>query len=167
MLLVGGTPTGVLTRVVLLEAAVPLVAATIVAAGVAYGTSVMAFLRLAPSGTAIPQLARLMAVVDTFDAMTTNRPYREGMHMARALMLIERGAGSQFDPGCVEAFLRLRPVLEQQLSQKRLTAKTVHDGLSDCLHQRFLTAATNGTKPLFEARFTHLAGKAGVLARTG
>jgi hypothetical protein len=44
--------------VVLIEAAVPLAAATIVAAGVAYGTSVMAFLRLAPSGTAIPQLGR-------------------------------------------------------------------------------------------------------------
>ena len=58
LLRVGGTPTGVLTRVVLLEAAVPLAAATIVAAGVAYGTSVMAFLRLAPSGTAIPQLGR-------------------------------------------------------------------------------------------------------------
>ncbi len=58
LLRVGGTPTGVLIRVVLLEAAVPLAAATIVAAGVAYGTSVMAFLRLAPSGTAIPQLGR-------------------------------------------------------------------------------------------------------------
>ena len=58
LLRVSGTPTGVLTRVVLLEAAVPLAAATIVAAGVAYGTSVMAFLRLAPSGTAIPQLGR-------------------------------------------------------------------------------------------------------------
>jgi len=58
LLRVGGTPSSVLTRVVLLEAAVPLAAATIVAAGVAYGTSVMAFLRLAPSGTAIPQLGR-------------------------------------------------------------------------------------------------------------
>jgi predicted outer membrane lipoprotein len=46
----------VLSRVVLLEAAVPLAAATVVAAGIAYGTSVMAVLRLAPAGTAIPQL---------------------------------------------------------------------------------------------------------------
>ena len=44
---------GVLSRVVLLEAAVPLVAATVVAAGIAYWTSVMAVLRLAPAGTAI------------------------------------------------------------------------------------------------------------------
>ena len=45
-----------LSRVVLMEAAVPLVAATLVAAGIAYGTSVLAFLRLAPAGTAVPQL---------------------------------------------------------------------------------------------------------------
>ena len=47
-----------LSRVVLLEAAVPLVAATVVAAAIAYGTSLLAFLRLAPVGTAIPQLGR-------------------------------------------------------------------------------------------------------------
>jgi len=41
---------------VLLEAAVPLIAATVVAAGIAYGTSLLAFVRLAPVGTAIPQL---------------------------------------------------------------------------------------------------------------
>ncbi|MGH3266071.1 MAG: FtsX-like permease family protein, partial [Trebonia sp.] len=58
LLRVGGTPVSVLSRVVLLEAAVPLVAATLVAAGIAYGTSVLAFLRLAPKGTAIPQLGR-------------------------------------------------------------------------------------------------------------
>ena len=56
LLRVGGTPVGVLSRVVLMEAAVPLVAATVVAAGIAYGTSVWAFVRLAPAGTAIPQL---------------------------------------------------------------------------------------------------------------
>jgi predicted outer membrane lipoprotein len=56
LLRVSGTPVGVLSRVVLMEAAVPLVAATIVAAGIAYGTSMWAFIRLAPAGTATPQL---------------------------------------------------------------------------------------------------------------
>ena len=56
LLRVGGTGIGVLSGVVLLEAAVPLVAATLLAAGIAYGTSVLAFVRLAPAGTAIPQL---------------------------------------------------------------------------------------------------------------
>jgi len=56
LLRVGGTQVGVLSGVVLLEAAVPLLAATLVAAAIAYGTSVLAFVRLAPAHTAIPQL---------------------------------------------------------------------------------------------------------------
>ena len=56
LLRVSGTPVGVLSRVVLMEAAVPLLAATVLAAGIAYGTSILAFVRLAPTGTAIPQL---------------------------------------------------------------------------------------------------------------
>jgi hypothetical protein len=56
LLRVSGTGVGVLSGVVLMEAAVPLVAATLIAAGIAYGTSVLAFVRLAPAGTAIPQL---------------------------------------------------------------------------------------------------------------
>jgi len=56
LLRVSGTQAGVLSRVVLLEAAVPLLAATILAAAIAYGTSVLAVVRLAPSGTGIPQL---------------------------------------------------------------------------------------------------------------
>ncbi len=56
LLRVIGTQAGVLSRVVLLEAAVPLLAATILAAAIAYGTSVLAVVRLAPSDTGIPQL---------------------------------------------------------------------------------------------------------------
>ena len=58
LLRVSGTPVSVLSRVVLFEAAVPLVTATVVAAAIAYGTSLLAVLRLAPVGTAIPQLGR-------------------------------------------------------------------------------------------------------------
>jgi len=57
LLRVSGTQAGVLSRVVLLEAAVPLLAATILAAAIAYGTSVLAVVRLAPADTAIPQLS--------------------------------------------------------------------------------------------------------------
>jgi hypothetical protein len=56
LLRVSGTPVWVLSGVVLLEAVVPLAGATLIAAGIAYGTSVLAFVRLAPPGTAIPQL---------------------------------------------------------------------------------------------------------------
>jgi len=58
LLRVSGAPVNVLSRVVLLEAAVPLATATVVAAAIAYATTLTAFLRLAPVGTAIPQLGR-------------------------------------------------------------------------------------------------------------
>jgi hypothetical protein len=56
LLRVGGTGIGVLSGVVLIEAAVPLVAATLLAAAIAYWSSVLAYVRLAPAGSAIPQL---------------------------------------------------------------------------------------------------------------
>jgi hypothetical protein len=56
LLRVSGTQVGVLSRVVMFEAAVPLVVATVVAAGIAYAASVVAFLRLAPAHSAIPLL---------------------------------------------------------------------------------------------------------------
>jgi hypothetical protein len=56
LLRVSGTPVGILSRVVLLEAALPLAAATVIAAIIAYATSVLAVIRLAPAGAAVPQL---------------------------------------------------------------------------------------------------------------
>ena len=56
LLRVGGTPLGTLSRVVLLEAVLPLAAAVAAAAGIAYGMSVLAVLRLAPPGTPVPAL---------------------------------------------------------------------------------------------------------------
>ena len=60
------------------------------------------------SGSSIPLLARVMAVADAFSAMTTDRPYRKGMHMEKALKVLEQGAGTQWDPECVGAFVRVR-----------------------------------------------------------
>lgn len=60
-----------------------------------------------PSGLAgedIPLIARLMAVADAYNAMTTNRPYRQAMAPMKALSILEQGAGSQWDPACVTAF---------------------------------------------------------------
>jgi HD-GYP domain-containing protein (c-di-GMP phosphodiesterase class II) len=57
------------------------------------------------AGEAIPEEARLLSVVDAFDAMISTRPYRRALPPARALAEIERCAGSQFDPVLAEAFL--------------------------------------------------------------
>ena len=60
------------------------------------------------AGEAIPFLARLMAVADAYSAMTLDRPYRKGMSAARAQSVLAEGAGIQWDPECVHAFLRAR-----------------------------------------------------------
>lgn len=57
------------------------------------------------SGTRIPLLARIIAVVDCFDALTSRRPYRQALPRARALDVIRSCAGSQFDPEIVAVFL--------------------------------------------------------------
>lgn len=58
-------------------------------------------------GENIPLAARILAVADTFDSMTAERPYRATLGKARALEEIQRHAGTQFDPVVVEAFLRM------------------------------------------------------------
>lgn len=59
-------------------------------------------------GEEIPLLARIMAVADAFSAMTTDRPYRKGMAAGRALCILEEGAGIQWDPVCIAAFISAR-----------------------------------------------------------
>jgi len=54
----------------------------------------------------VPEGARLLAVVDAFDAMTSTRPYRFALPVYHALAEIERCAGRQFDPHISNAFLR-------------------------------------------------------------
>ncbi len=53
----------------------------------------------------IPRLSRILAVADTFDAMTSCRPYRKALSVEKAEQEIEKNGGSQFDPEVVEAFI--------------------------------------------------------------
>lgn len=55
----------------------------------------------------IPRMARLIAVVDVFEALTSERPYRSPMPEVQALQYIKNGAGTQFDPGLVNLFVEL------------------------------------------------------------
>ncbi len=56
-------------------------------------------------GEEIPPIARLLAVADAFSAMTTDRPYRQGMSRDKALSILRDGSGIQWDPECIAAFL--------------------------------------------------------------
>jgi len=58
-------------------------------------------------GEEIPLGARIFAVADTLDAITSDRPYRAAKPVAAAMKEIERCSGTQFDPQVVEAFLHL------------------------------------------------------------
>jgi hypothetical protein len=64
------------------------------------------------AGDAIPLAARIFAVCDAYDSMTSPRPYREILGREEARAEIERGAGTQFDPLLARAFLALEPHLE-------------------------------------------------------
>ncbi len=61
------------------------------------------------SGEETPLIARIMAVADAYSAMTTDRPYRQGMSRRQALSILEEGSGVQWDPRCVGAFLAALP----------------------------------------------------------
>ena len=58
-------------------------------------------------GSDIEQGTRIVTVVDSFDAMTTNRPYRTAMPVEKAITLLRGNAGRQFDPEIVERFVEL------------------------------------------------------------
>jgi HD-GYP domain-containing protein (c-di-GMP phosphodiesterase class II) len=56
---------------------------------------------------------RILAVADAYDAMTSDRPYRQGMPHEQAVALLRSGSGTQWDPQVVDTFLRVIPDLIQ------------------------------------------------------
>ena len=64
------------------------------------------------AGAEIPEEARLLAVADAFDAMTSTRPYRQAWPEGRAFDELDRCAGTQFDPALVHAFLEVWAVAD-------------------------------------------------------
>jgi putative nucleotidyltransferase with HDIG domain len=75
----------------------------------------------------IPMGARIFAVVDTYDAITSDRPYRRACSHQQAMLEVERVAGEQLDPRVVAAFTRMPEV---ELRRLRGLCKRVHPGLS-------------------------------------
>jgi HD-GYP domain-containing protein (c-di-GMP phosphodiesterase class II) len=70
-------------------------------------------------GEAIPLEARVMAVADAFDAMTTDRPYRNALPGEASLAELRRAAGTQFDPRVVAAFEQIFPAVKRTLQTLR------------------------------------------------
>jgi len=68
-------------------------------------------------GEEIPWTARIFAVVDCFDSVREDRPYRRGMTCEEASAMLLRGAGTHFDPKVVELFIQHLPQFEAEIIQ--------------------------------------------------
>ncbi|MEK4251626.1 HD-GYP domain-containing protein [Paenibacillus sp. FSL W7-1287] len=72
------------------------------------------------SGESIPLVARVTAIADVFDALTSSRSYRRAMSLEKAMSIINEESGEHFDPRCVEAWKKLideeKDFFEQMLS---------------------------------------------------
>jgi HD-GYP domain-containing protein (c-di-GMP phosphodiesterase class II) len=74
-----------------------------------------------PDGTAgekTNRLARIVCIADAFDAMTSDRPYREGMPVEVAFAEVEKMRGKQFDPVAADAFLAIKQRIIQEMQSE-------------------------------------------------
>ncbi|MBK1720201.1 HD-GYP domain-containing protein [Thiocystis violacea] len=81
-------------------------------------------------GEAIPLESRIVAVADVFDALLSERPYKQAWPEDRAVAEIERLAGSHFDPAVVAGFLRVLPEL-REIRERYAEPEIQEDHLSD------------------------------------
>jgi HD-GYP domain-containing protein (c-di-GMP phosphodiesterase class II) len=82
----------------------------------------------------IPLRARIIAVADAFDAMTSDRPYRRALSVEAAFQELETGKGGQFDGEVVDAFMKGYRKLRQKLQDEDPLAAVggaVQDSYSD------------------------------------
>lgn len=84
-------------------------------------------------GEGIPMTARIIAVVDTFDTVREDRPYRRGMTREEASALLQRDAGTHFDPAIVEMFLRHLPRFEAEITEAGLDVPGFTQGEANAL----------------------------------
>jgi len=91
-------------------------------------------------GADIPLNARIFAIADVFDAVTSDRPYHEPMALQGALSLLDRGRGTHFDPALLDVFLGIAPDLHAAFANKSeeprrelesLVGRYFHGGLAE------------------------------------
>jgi diguanylate cyclase (GGDEF)-like protein/putative nucleotidyltransferase with HDIG domain/PAS domain S-box-containing protein len=104
-----------------------------------------------PSGEDIPIGARILTIVDAFDAMVSDRPYRKGRPMAEAVKELQRCAGGQFDPKLVEIFSHV--VDSGAIEMVKLSDNLTQDEILNIGEQveSLVTAIDRGDQKLFIA----------------
>ena len=75
------------------------------------------------AGEKIPRLARIVAVADAFDAMTSDRPYRKGMPAQVAFDEVKNQSGKQFDPECAKGFIDIQDRIVEEMKQAAIKAE--------------------------------------------
>ena len=95
------------------------------------------------AGVAIPEVGRIVALADTFDALTHRRPYKEAWPFEMAVEEIERQSGKQFDPHLVDVFLTMdaETLTPPADSLPKLPGPDLAN-LTDFLHQALWRSAT-------------------------
>ena len=78
------------------------------------------------SGEEIPFGARILSVVDCFDALTSDRPYRPAMSRSEALDILRQRRGTMYDPRVVDEFVRLAPRIEVATAREQASPRTGH-----------------------------------------
>ncbi len=79
-------------------------------------------------GKEIPEAARIVAVADVFDALTSRRPYKEPFSFERSVSIIRQGSGTHFDPEVARAFLSVLPLVKEVMAENT-------DGRESYLHR--------------------------------
>lgn len=69
-------------------------------------------------GTDIPLCARIMSIVDVYDALTSERPYKKPFSHEKSMALIVEGRGTQFDPELVDEFVKYSDLIKLCLEKK-------------------------------------------------
>ena len=86
-------------------------------------------------GEDIPIPARIFAIVDVFDALTSKRPYKEPFSYEDTMLILEEGRGSHFDPELLDAFSGIARSLYNRLSG---TDATPSDELDEIVRTYFV-----------------------------
>jgi len=84
-------------------------------------------------GDRMPLCARIMSIVDVYDALTSRRPYKEPYSHEKSMAIIVEGRGTQFDPDLVDEFVNISPIIKECLMNKIMMKSSDIDEVEEVL----------------------------------